>query len=289
VLHGDEEHYYALSKKYKNLLALHICVSNRVRRNLLAYDPTIDERSVLTIPCGIPLPAFLPRAAEGGKLEILYVGRISQWGKRILDIPSVCAALRSRGVDFRLTVIGSGDEMPELKARVQKLGLSMHFRFLGWLKKEDTLEHMQRADTLLLTSDFEGMPVAVMEALSCGCGVVATRVSGMEDYAKSQFAPGCFWVYATGDIEKGAACLAESAVVSKRTRSEQARRLAESEFSIKLCRERYLHAFEHMQHVRQADSTVRLSSIGRFGSYCVSLSRYIRVSASKYIGSAKLD
>jgi glycosyltransferase involved in cell wall biosynthesis len=59
--------------------------------------------------------------------------------------------------------------------------LDGHVRLLGWQSAEEIWTLLRESDVLLLPSNFEGMPVVVMEALSAGCAVVASRVSGIED------------------------------------------------------------------------------------------------------------
>lgn len=283
VLHADEDHYYDLASRFNEALGLLVCVSERIKRTLLSRNVNIDSNKVITIPCGIPLPVFLPTTVHAKQLEIAYVGRITQYQKRVFDIPAICVLLKEQGVDFRLSVIGSGDDMKQLETMVRESGLSDQVQFFGWLQKDQIFEKMRHANVLLLTSDFEGMPVAVMEALSSGCGVVSTRVSGVEDYISSPFADGCLWLYEVGDVQTAARCIAESGTVSQDVKATHARKLAETAFSIQHCRQKYLVAIDRMKQVRVDNlnnSTLRDSHAY---SLLLSFSRYIRVSlASKF-------
>jgi hypothetical protein len=83
------------------------------------------------------------------------------------------------------------------------------------------------------------MPVAVMEALAAGCGIVATAVSGLEDYASHPLAPACYRTHAVGDVRGAARGVVELLALDVAERATAARQLAEAEFSIQRCVERY--------------------------------------------------
>jgi glycosyltransferase involved in cell wall biosynthesis len=278
VLHADEDHYYDLALKYKNVIAQFVCVSKRIRQNLLMRCADISDEKIFVIPCGIPLPEVVVKTEYKDFLEIIYVGRVTQYQKRVFDIPPICAALKRMGVAYKLTVIGSGGDMHELKTITEELGLTADIHFSGWLHKEQIFDHMRQADMLLLTSDFEGMPVAVMEALSCGCGIVSTKVSGIEDYADNPLASTCIGLYDVGNVGSAAEQLSNLGRLSGVERATHARQLAEAEFSIDLCLERYLHCF--MQH-KAANSKCpepAISNVKVTYSLLLSLTRYLRVS-----------
>ncbi|WP_276133822.1 glycosyltransferase [Polluticoccus soli] len=283
VLHADENHYYDLACQFDSSVRLLVCVSERIKRNLLSRNAGIDSSKVVTISCGIPLPVFQPNTASNKQLEIIYVGRITQYQKRVFDIPAVCVTLKEQGVDFNMSIIGSGDEMQQLQIMVQESGLIDRVNFPGWLQKEQIFEQMRQADVLLLTSDFEGMPVAVMEALSCGCGVVSTRVSGVEDYVSSPFATGCLWLYEVGDVQSAASCLVESRRILPVQKAKQARSLAETEFGIQHCRRRYLDAIDNMRPISETKLPAKKLPVNHTYSLLLSFSRYVRLSlATKF-------
>jgi len=76
--------------------------------------------------------------------------------------------------------VGGGELLSEMSARAKALGLYPNrLRFLG--KRTDVSEILGVSDVLLFTSNSEGMPNAVLEAMSCGLPVVATRISGTKE------------------------------------------------------------------------------------------------------------
>jgi glycosyltransferase involved in cell wall biosynthesis len=83
------------------------------------------------------------------------------------------------GAPVRFVSVGRGPLDAELKARAQAGGLAGHFVFLG--TRTDTARLMAGADLFVLPSHQEGLPVALMEAMSAGLPIVATIVGGVPD------------------------------------------------------------------------------------------------------------
>jgi glycosyltransferase involved in cell wall biosynthesis len=89
------------------------------------------------------------------------------------------AALRARGVDAVLCLIGDGPDRDPLERKAHDLGLMRNCLFLGY--QEDVARFYAAFDVFLLASENEGTPVTTIEALAAGRPVVATRVGGVPD------------------------------------------------------------------------------------------------------------
>jgi glycosyltransferase involved in cell wall biosynthesis len=99
--------------------------------------------------------------------------------KRTGDLVDALAALRSRGVDALLLLVGDGDDRTQLEQRAHEHGLARSCLFLGY--QEDVAPWYAVCDAVVLTSANEGTPVTIIEALAAGRPVVATRVGGLRD------------------------------------------------------------------------------------------------------------
>jgi len=107
--------------------------------------------------------------SQDGKV-VVFVGRLESVKNPNLLIDSF--ALLPDILNARLLVIGDGPLDQELRERVNQLGIQESVSFLGYV--ENPAPYIRRADVLALTSQWEGMPGVIIEALACNTPVVAT-------------------------------------------------------------------------------------------------------------------
>lgn len=168
---------------------------------------------------------------QGGRFQVLFMGVLIQ-RKGVSDLLDAVAKLRAtdRLGDMRVVIAGTGAQEEELKAKAQELGLADNaVEFAGWTagdKKRELFEHSQ---ALVLPSYNEGLPVAVLEAISYGMPVVATNVGDMSA-AVHDGQNG--YLIEPGDVSALADALAN---INDRNRyeafSQASRELAEREFN----------------------------------------------------------
>lgn len=240
VLHGNEDIYYNLVKQYHQYVHRYVCVSSRIARTLQEKVSAIHPDCILVIPCGIILPDFKPSRSQKSNLEIAFVGRVTQYQKRVLDIYNVAASLQNADINFKVHIIGKGSEKDTLDALFINNNMAENIVFHGWLSKSEIYDRLFKSDVLLLTSEVEGMPIAMMEGLACGCAVVATRISGVEDYEHTSIAENCLQVFAVGDAVDAAQQIRTIAQLPENIRQPAARSFAEQEFTMDVCINRYL-------------------------------------------------
>ena len=99
--------------------------------------------------------------------------------KRTTDLVDALAALRRRGVDACLLLVGDGTDREQVEQRAFELEVARHCLFLGY--QEDVAPWYAAIDAFALTSANEGTPVVCIEALAAGRPVVATNVGGVSD------------------------------------------------------------------------------------------------------------
>ena len=93
--------------------------------------------------------------------------------------------MRERDVLIRLTIIGAGPDLTALQDVVQRSGLSDAVTFTSALSHERTLAQLRRADIFALASFAEGIPVALMEAMSLGVPCVSTSIAGIPELIRT--------------------------------------------------------------------------------------------------------
>jgi len=89
------------------------------------------------------------------------------------------AHIRSVAPQVRAYVVGEGPLRPELESQIQAMQLETCVQLLGW--RSDVADLMGAADLCALSSDFEGLPLVLLEAMSLGLPVVATGVDGTRE------------------------------------------------------------------------------------------------------------
>ncbi len=95
------------------------------------------------------------------------------------DLLESARRLRDAGVSVHFIVIGQGPLEAEITALHASLGLNGYVDLLGY--RPDAMRVAAACDLFVLASHYEGLPVAIMEALSVGLPVVATRVGGVPE------------------------------------------------------------------------------------------------------------
>lgn len=89
------------------------------------------------------------------------------------------AAFLEKGHDARLIMLGKGEEEENLRTLARELGISGRIDFAGFVVNVE--DYLANSDVFLLSSDYEALPLAVLEAMAAGLPIVATDVGGVRD------------------------------------------------------------------------------------------------------------
>lgn len=239
VLHADDEHYYELARRHQHQVAGFVCVSSRIEGKLRQLLPTLRV-PVRRIPCGITLGAAgRAKDAASSSVRLVWAGRIEERQKRVSDLARILEKLVTTRVDARLEILGDGPDRPGLETEFASRGVSGRVTWTGWLPGAGVREHLARADVFLLPSTFEGMPIAAMEALAEGCGVVGSQNSGLEELVQHPDAVSCLRTFRVGDVDGAVGAVRSILAINAASRVGAARALAAAEFSIQTCISRY--------------------------------------------------
>jgi glycosyltransferase involved in cell wall biosynthesis len=245
VLHADDASYYELASRFHQTAGAIVAVSGQILSHVQAMIEGLATRTEV-IPCGIVLPPPPVDSSVAAVTRLVWVGRISERQKRVSDLVRIALALETAGHSFLLDVIGDGESAGHLQLAVHEAGLAQRVVFHGWISSPDVLVILGRSDIMLLPSNFEGMPVAAMEALGCGCAVVGSDTCGLQEYANGEAAREVLWIYRRGDISAAATAVVAAAAIARRHRRAAARRFAAQEFAIDVCMDRYEALLAHL-------------------------------------------
>lgn len=140
----------------------------------------IDMDKVQVIPMGVDLQnLFIPHENRKVSKSILFVGRVVE-KKGLRFLIEAMPEILEKHPDAELRVAGDGQELNVIKKLATKLGVASRIHFLGALTNETLPQLYQAADVVVFPSivaadgDREGFGLVLVEALGCGCAVVAT-------------------------------------------------------------------------------------------------------------------
>jgi glycosyltransferase involved in cell wall biosynthesis len=109
---------------------------------------------------------------------VLAVGRLVEPQKRFSDLLRAMQCLP----DFTLTLVGSGPDEDKLKKLASELGIIDRVTFAGFVSSREQLRRLyQECGVFVSTSKWEAAALVLLEAMSCGAPVVATRIPSFED------------------------------------------------------------------------------------------------------------
>ncbi len=147
---------------------------------------TLPEVDVKKIPNGVDTEIFTPpkRKPKMPPVIILGVGRMTP-RKGFQNLIKAAAILKNKtSVPFKIILIGSGEYKNILVKEAKENGLSSILEFINAVPYEKLKEYYKRAHIFSLPSLAEGMPLAMLEALSCGAAILTTKVAGNEELVK---------------------------------------------------------------------------------------------------------
>jgi glycosyltransferase involved in cell wall biosynthesis len=194
-----------------------IAVSPEVRDDLVSLGVAPQEKFTV-VRLGIeldervgddgPAPGAETRRALGIPSDRFVVGWIGRMTavKRTDDVLLAVRALRDRGVDAVLCMVGDGPDRAAVERRAHELGIVRDSLFLGY--QDEVASYYAAFDALILPSANEGTPVSAIEALAGGRPVVATRVGGVPDVVRDGIDG---YLVEPGDVDAMAARLADLA------------------------------------------------------------------------------
>ena len=162
-----------------------VAVSDTVARKTVELCPDVAGR-ITTIPIGVRIPGSRPpRPPAGDRLRVIYHGILKQHQKRVLDFPRIVRATLDLGVPIELTIAGAGPDESALRHAAEALVSEGAIRFCGVVSPDDMPAVLEAHDVYLLTSEFEGMPNALIEAMARGLVPVVSRtVSGIPELVR---------------------------------------------------------------------------------------------------------
>lgn len=181
---------YSLVREISRL-SLAFCIKNSHKFILLspAFIPIAQKFSRVKHPTKFlaipnPIPMSVSDEDVSKEKEIIYVGRIEYNQKRTDRVVDIWRELEPRYPDWKLTIVGDGDDREDLQKLIHEYGLK-RVEITGFV---NPINYYQRASILLLTSEYEGFGLVVAEAMSHGVvPVVYNSFESAKDLVKNGY------------------------------------------------------------------------------------------------------
>ncbi|MEM9542293.1 MAG: glycosyltransferase [Cyanobacteria bacterium P01_E01_bin.42] len=198
TFHGHVFHGYFSPAKTKFFIALEkfcgffsdriITISKLLKQEIAAYGVAPLEK-IEVIPLGFDLSPFAAQTRYNQKFRasinfpakgklIAAVGRLVPI-KNISLLLEAIAIARQSDPHIHLALIGDGELRSHLESRTRELGIAEAVIFTGW--RQDLPQIYADLDAVVISSNNEGTPASLIEAMATGCPVIATRVGGVPD------------------------------------------------------------------------------------------------------------
>lgn len=193
--HNLLEHYHPVTRTLNvatwRLQAHAVAVSADVEASIRTHAG--DRVPVQTVLNGVNVRAFDPALYDGEAVRTQWgipkdapvVGTIAVFRaqKRLDDWVRVAQQIRRAVPDAQFILVGDGGLRPQLERYVQEAGLGEVVHLVGL--QDEVRPYLAAMDVYLMTSEFEGLPIALLEAMAMGVPPVVTAVGGIPELVTS--------------------------------------------------------------------------------------------------------
>lgn len=180
-------------------------------------------------------------------LQILFLGVLVK-RKGVSDLLDVIKGLKVKGYTnkFNFVIAGSGEEEKNLIEKGRSLGIMDSVKFVGWIDGAEKMKLIKESQIMILPSYNEGLPISILEAMSYGMPVIATKVGDIET-AVIDGVNG--FVLKPGDVDGMInKIMILSDITILKNFSNNSRKIAEEKFSDRLYFETIQNVFEGVIH-----------------------------------------
>jgi len=163
----------AIEKFLAPLTDIIICVSE-FDRNLAIKQNVAEPEQLEVVYNGVQ--AFKKsESSHKNPIKVTMVARFTQQK----DQRSLIEAFTFLDESFELYLIGDGDNLSADQKRTKELGLEERVHFLG--ARLDVENLLQKMDIFVLSSNYEGLPISIIEAMSLGMPLIGSNVGGVNE------------------------------------------------------------------------------------------------------------
>ena len=184
ILHSDWTTLRPFLQSQKELLDGVLCVSNTLVELVAECLPELSkDNRIQLIPYPIDGFPIMPNRMSLVKRPVIigWIGRMQEEQKRVDRLPSLLKAFDDAQIDYRFELLGDGPMQEWLEKQLPTNRTVFHGRKSG----DDYYSTLSKWDFITSVSDYEGLPISMLEALSAGVlPLYPTIGSGGDEYAE---------------------------------------------------------------------------------------------------------
>ncbi|RUT77880.1 glycosyltransferase family 4 protein [Ancylomarina longa] len=154
-----------------------VCLSEKWK---LFFTSAFRPKRVVIVNNMVIPPINTDRIKQNGKFQLLFLGLIGD-NKGVFDLLKVIVKYRSKFENKLILRIAGNGETIRLVNDIKKLKLEKLVHFEGWADSIKKEQLFRTSDAFILTSYKEGLPLSILEAMSYGLPVIASKVGGIPD------------------------------------------------------------------------------------------------------------
>lgn len=159
--------------------ASHVVVLGEMWKRFLCREIGVPPHRVRILMNAVPGPGRLSLHEQSRRSCILFLGRLEP-NKGIAELIEALASVQVRPLRWQAVLAGSGD-VQRYQTMASAAGIGDRVSFPGWVSPEQVRRYLEQADILALPSHFEGLSMAILEAMAYGLAVITTPVGSIPE------------------------------------------------------------------------------------------------------------
>ena len=141
----------------------------------------LKNDNYVVLPNVVNLDMFHISEKNNNPCKIIHISCFEDKSKNISGLLESLKIIDDKGIDFQCKLIGEGMDLDLMKDKAKNLQLINKVSFTGLLQGQALADELSSGDFLVLSSNYENMPVVILEALASGLPVVSTNVGGIKE------------------------------------------------------------------------------------------------------------
>lgn len=173
---NDKKYINILKNKYKNIDYL-FALTKGLQKDYTGFLKHNKHTKILVVPNMLKFDNIAP--SNLSSKNIISISRLHK-GKRIDELINIFSQIKDK--DSKLYIIGDGEEKSNIENLISSLNLQNRIIMTGYLDKSEQVKYLQNASVYAMTSESEGLPMVLLEAMSFGIPCIAYKTqSGVCD------------------------------------------------------------------------------------------------------------